>query len=163
MKKFNLWDALIIVLIVFISTMFYMNFRVRAGLPSESLIRIEGKAGNLEKEIAHSVEVGDIIMDKNGTPFFRIESVLVRPSRQAIPNWDNEVISVDSPELETIEFSAVSVNPKMKANNLYYNWQLMNPGMKLYIETERTGFFAIILKIEQIEKTNPIKNTVEEN
>ena len=62
-------------------------------------------------------------MDKNGTPFFRIESVLVRPSRQAIPNWDNEVISVDSPELETIEFSAVSVNPKMKANNLYYNWQ----------------------------------------
>ncbi len=163
MKKFNLWDALIIVLIVFISTMFYMNFRVRAGLPSESLIRIEGKAGNLEKEIARSVEVGDIIMDKNGTPFFRIESVLVRPSRQAIPNWDNEVISVDSPELETIEFSAVSVNPKMKANNLYYNWQLMNPGMKLYIETERTGFFAIILKIEQIEKTNPIKNTVEEN
>jgi hypothetical protein len=163
MKKFNLWDALIIVLIVFISTMFYMNFRVRAELSSESKIRIEGKAGNLEKEIARSVEVGDIIMDKNGTPFFRIESVLVRPSRQAIPNWDNEVISVDSPELETIEFSAVSVNPRMKANNLYYNWQLMNPGMKLYIETERTGFFAIILKIEQVEKTNPIKNTVEEN
>jgi len=153
MKRFNTWDFVIILVAVLVCTMFYVNIKTRATGKSDTIVRIEGKAGNLEKEIAHSIDVGDVILDKNGTPFFRIESVLVRPSRQAIPNWNNEVIAVDSPELETVEFTAVSVNPSITPNNIFYNWQLMNPGMNVYIETNKTGFFAILIRIEETSKS----------
>ena len=156
MNRLNVWDIVIILVVVMLATMFYVNLSTRANSKTDSVVRIEGKAGNLEKEVARSVDIGDIIVDKNGKSFFMIESVLVRPSRQAIPNWDNEVIAVDSPELETVEFTAVSVNPSITPNNIFYNWQLMNPGMKIYIETNRTGFFAILTRIEEVP--NNIQN-----
>ena len=153
MKRFNAWDLIIVLIVIAVGAMFYINLNTRASDDIGSLVRIEGKAGNLEKEIARSVDIGDVVVDKNGKEFFVIDSVLVRPSRQAIPNWENEVIAVDSPELETIEFTAISVNPNITPDNIFYNWQLMNPGMKIYIETNKTGFFAIITRIEEVPDT----------
>ncbi len=157
MKKFNIWDLVIVLSVCLIALFFYTNLNTRAENTDTNVIKITGKAGNLEKEVANSIATGDIIMDKNGTQYFEIQYTHQRPSSQAVPNWENEVIAVDSPELDTVEFTAVSINPRLRADNLFYNWQQINPGMKVYIETNKTGFFAIITKIESIPKEKVLK------
>lgn len=147
MKRLNFWDVLFVVIVIGILGLFAYSIKVKADRPPSETITIEAKAGNLEREVAESVDIGDRILDRDGRPFFRITEVQIRPSKQAIPGWNNELIAVDSPELMTIEFKAESINPKFKGDNLYYNWELVKPGKNIYMETDETGFVAIIIRV----------------
>lgn len=146
-KKLNFWDALVITVgFIIVILLGFSIYSKATELPSKP-IRIFVKAGNLYKEIVNSVQVGDFVLDRDGRPFFKIDQVTIRPSRQAVVAWNGAMISADNPEMWTIEFYATSVNPKFKGSNLFYNWELVKPGNTMLMETNKTGFMATIIQV----------------
>lgn len=152
LKKLNFWDSAIIVLTIGVILLFGYSIYAKATEPPSAPIRISAKAGNLEKEIAFSVKAGDFILDRDGRPFFRIETIdELRPAKQAVIKWDGQMTSADNPNEWSIFFTATSVNPKFKGTNLYYNWELVKPGRLMYMETQRSGFFATIISVGEVK------------
>ena len=152
LKLLNFWDSAVIVLVAVLVLLFGYSVYARATEPPSKPITISAKAGNLEKEIAFAVKAGDLIVDRDGRPFFRIETIdELRPAQQATIKWDGQMTSADNPNEWSLLFTATSVNPKFKGANLYYNWELVKPGRLMYMETERSGFFATIISVGEVK------------
>lgn len=150
LKKLNFWDIVIILLFASFIVLFGYSLYAKATEPPAKPITIVAIAGNLEREVANNVNAGDLILDRDGRAFFQIESVdELRPAKQAVITWDGKMVSIDSPNEWSVKFTATSVNPKFKGTNLFYNWELVKPGRLLYMETQRTGFFATILSVSE--------------
>ncbi|HNW31927.1 MAG TPA: hypothetical protein PL190_03520 [Caldisericia bacterium] len=147
-KKLNFWDSVIVGFAVLTVGLFGYSVYAKAAQPLAKTIEIKVKAGNLYQEVAYSISAGDFIVDRDGRPFFKISQIdELRNAKQAVVKWDGQMISADNPELYSVEFTAQSVNPKFKGSNLFYNWELVKPGRTMYMETEKTGFMAVIISV----------------
>jgi hypothetical protein len=158
MRKLNLWDWLSIIAAFVIVAALGFSVYAKAKEEKPKPITIIVKAGNLEPEVADAINVGDSVLDRDGRPYFKITQIKEnRQAKQAVVTWDSKLISAENPEQKSVIFEAVSVNPKFKGASLYYNWELVKPGKKIYMETTKTGFFGIIVSIEDQSKTEPAK------
>ncbi len=149
-KRLNFWDVIIVSFLACFVVLFGYSVYAKATKPPARPITIVATAGNLENEVAHNVNAGDMILDRDGRAFFRIQRIdELRPAKQAVVRWDGQMVSADNPEEWSVKFTATSVNPKFKGTNLFYNWELVKPGRLFYMETQKTGFFATILSVSE--------------
>lgn len=158
MRKLNFWDWTAITAAFVILCLVGFSVYAKSVEEKPRPIQILVKAGNLEPEVADSINIGDTIVDRDGRAYFRITQIIEnRQAKQAVVTWDSKLISAENPEQKSVIFEAVSVNPKFKGSSLYYNWELVKPGKKIYMETSKTGFFGIIVNIEDLGKKQPVK------
>jgi hypothetical protein len=158
MRKPNFWDwAAISVALIIVALLGYSVYaKVTEEKPRP--ISISVKAGNLEPEVADSINVGDLIVDRDGRPYFKITQIIEnRQAKQAVITWDSKLVSAENPEQKSVIFEAISVNPKFKGSSLFYNWELVKPGKKIYMETTKTGFFGIVVGIGDTDTQKPVK------
>lgn len=158
MRKLNFWDWVAVGAAAVIVALLGFSVYAKATEEKAKPITIMVKAGNLEPEVADSINVGDLIVDRDGRAYFRITEIVEnRQAKQAVVTWDSKLTSAENPEQKSVIFEAVSVNPKFKGSSLFYNWELVKPGRKIYMETTKTGFFGIIVSIGDLEKQGPAK------
>jgi len=141
----RLIDAFVVLFLVFIFT-FTILTQVKANKANSllNLVTIEIVVPNLEKEVAKSIQVGDLLIDQNGKEVFVVTEKIEKPSEHPVIDQKGNLVIAKHPTLRSLFLMVKSLKPTPYTNGIKYNWQVVKIGGSLIWETKLTRFVGLV-------------------
>lgn len=133
--KINLFDLLIILLIVFVAAFLLYKF---AFSPSQDFAQdctVTLVWGNVEPDVARWVRVGDQATDGSGNVVLEVSDITVRPARVPVTTTDGQMLVIDHPHLKSVILTAHA--PKIaKTGNFEIKGQELKLGINVIVQMD---------------------------
>ncbi len=151
MKKFNLFDLIIICVIIGIISLGAWKFmKKESSLLQFQPYLVESLSLHLHPEVASSIHVGDKIIDSTGRAVMEIVELSLEDSYLTVFAADGKIHWSKHPVMKSVRFKSKILVP-IPAGVLVYNRHSIKAGARVPLETNKGKIEVTILSVKPVE------------